>query len=155
VLIGNYTYSKSAIKVAEGDTTVPFGTSGAPVPASNVFNDDTPLTGQSKHLVNFQLGLEDTDRLSQQTLLLTYASRRVTNRGPNGQPDLVEEPGLRLDFVARQGFNLWGRTGEIKFEARNLTGEGYQEFQMLNGSRIDNNSYDLGRTFSLGISLSL
>jgi outer membrane receptor protein involved in Fe transport len=155
VLIGNYTYSKSEIKVSEGDTTIPVGTGGTPVPASNVFNNGTPLTGQSKHLVNFQLGLEDTDRLSQQTLLLTYASRRVTNRGPNGQPDLVEQPGLRLDFVAREGFTMWGRTGEIKFEARNLTGVGYQEFQTLNGSRIDNNSYDLGRTFSLGISLTL
>jgi outer membrane receptor protein involved in Fe transport len=155
VLIGNYTYSKSEIKVADDDTTIPVGTGGAPVPAGNVFNDGTPLTGQSKHLVNFQLGLENTDRLSQQTLLLTYASRRVTNRGPNGQPDLVEQPGLRLDFVAREGFSLWGRSGEIKFEARNLTGEGYQEFQTLNGSRIDNNSYDQGRSFSLGISLSL
>jgi hypothetical protein len=155
VVIGNYTYSKSAINVSEGDTTVPVGTGGAPVPASNVFDDGTPLTGQSKHLVNVQLGLEDTDGLSQQTLLLTYASNRVTNRGPNGQPDLVEKPGLRLDFVAREGFSLWGRSGEIKFEARNLTGEGYEEFQSLNGSRIENNSYGLGRTISLGISLNL
>jgi outer membrane receptor protein involved in Fe transport len=155
VAIGNYTYSKSAIKVSGDDTTVPVGTGGSAVPAANVFDDGTPLTGQSKHLVNAQIGLENTDRLSQQTLLLTYASRRVTNRGPNGQPDLVEKPGLRLDFVAREGFSLWGRSGEIKFEARNLTGEGYSEFQSLNGSRIENNSYGLGRTVSLGISLTL
>jgi outer membrane receptor protein involved in Fe transport len=154
VLIGNYTYSKSAIKVSDDDTTIPVGTGGSPVPARNVFNEGTPLTGQSKHLVNAQIGLENTDRLSQQTLLLTYASRRVTNRGPNGQPDLVERPGLRLDFVAREGFSMWGRQGEIKFEARNLTGEDYSEYQSLNGSRIDNNSYDLGRTISLGISLT-
>jgi hypothetical protein len=80
VAIGNYTYSKSAIKVSGDDTTVPVGTGGSAVPAANVFDDGTPLTGQSKHLVNAQIGLENTDRLSQQTLLLTYASRRVTNR---------------------------------------------------------------------------
>ena len=38
---------------------------------SNFFIDGTPLTGQSGHLVNLQIGLEDTDRLSQQTLLLS------------------------------------------------------------------------------------
>lgn len=155
VLIGNYTYSESALRVGEGDTTIPVGTGGVPVAAANVFDDGTPLTGQSRHLVNLQLGLENTDRLSQQTLLLTYASRRVTNRGPNEQPDLVEEPGLRLDFVAREGIRIFGREGEIKFEARNLTGEDYSEFQALNGSRIVNNGYDVGRTISLGISLGL
>ena len=154
VLISNYTYSESGIKVGEGDTTIPAGTGGEAVPAANVFDDGTPLTGQSKHLVNLQLGLEDTDRLSQQTLLLTYASRRVTNRGPGDQPDIVEEPGLRLDFVAREGVRLLGLDGELKFEARNLTGEDYEEFQTLNGSRIDTNSYNLGRSFSLGLELN-
>ncbi len=155
VLIGNYTYSKSEIKVGDGDTTTAAGSGGVPVAASLVFDDGAPLTGQSKHIANLQLGLENTDRLSQQTFLLSYASRRVTNRGPNNQPDLVEEPGLRLDFVAREGFEMWGREGEIKFEARNLTGENYEEFQRLNNSRIDNNTFDLGRTFSLGVSFTL
>jgi outer membrane receptor protein involved in Fe transport len=153
VMIGNYTYSQSKLQVREGDTTIPVGTGGVPVAASNLFDAGTPLTGQSKHLLNVQLGLENTERLSQQTILLTYSSRRVTNRGPGSQPDLVEEPGLKLDFVAREGFELWGSEGELKFEARNLTGEDYEEFQSLNGSRIDNNSYALGRTFSVGVSL--
>src|SRR3546814_6624555 len=68
--------------------------------------DGAPLTGQSDHILNFQIGLEDTDRLSQQTLMLTYASDRVTSRGPNLQPDIKERPGLTLDFVARQGVKL-------------------------------------------------
>jgi len=154
VLIGNYTYSKSEIKVGEGDTTIPVGTAGQPVPASNVFDDGQPLTGQSKHLVNFQLGLENTDRLSQQTLLLSYSSKRVTNRGQGDQPDIFEKPGLRLDFVAREGINLFGAQGELKFEARNLTGEDYEEFQTLNDTRVDYNSYDVGRQFSIGLSIN-
>jgi outer membrane receptor protein involved in Fe transport len=123
------------------------------VPASNVFDDGQPLTGQSDHLANLQIGLENTDRLSQQTLLLTYASKRVTNRGQGEQPDIFEKPGLRLDFVAREGIRLFGVEGELKFEARNLTGEDYEEFQALNGSRVDYNSYDVGRSFSLGLSI--
>jgi outer membrane receptor protein involved in Fe transport len=37
-------------------------------------------------------------------------------------------------------------------EARNLTNTRYQEFQTLNASRIDNNTYVLGRSFNLGVS---
>jgi hypothetical protein len=149
VTIANYTFSESEIRVREGDTTIPVGTGGMPVPAENVFDDGTRLTGQSRHIVNLQLGLESTDRLSRQTLLLTYASQRVSNRGLGQQPDLIEEPGLRLDFVWREGVRIYDTEVELKFEARNLTGEDYEEFQILNDSRIDTNSYALGRTFSL------
>ena len=64
---------------------------------------------------------------------------------------IVEATGLRLDFVWREGVRLFGAEAELKFEARNLTGEDYEEFQSLNDSRIDTNSYRLGRTFTLGI----
>jgi hypothetical protein len=79
VLIGNYTFAQSEIKVSAGDTTEVFGT--VTQPASHFFVDGTALTGQSDHLVNLQIGLADTGRLSQQTLLLSYASDRVTSRG--------------------------------------------------------------------------
>ncbi|HWT11509.1 MAG TPA: TonB-dependent receptor [Allosphingosinicella sp.] len=154
VTIANYTYSESEIRVGEGDTTIPVGTGGVAVPAANLFDDGTPLTGQSRHIANVQLGLESMENLSQQTLLLTYSSRRVSNRGLGQQPDLVEEPGLRLDFVWRQGIRLLGTEAEVKFEARNITGQDYEEFQALNGSRIDTNSYALGRTFSLGLAFN-
>ena len=83
-------------------------------------------------------------------MLLTYSSRRVSNRGLGQQPDLVEEPGLHLDFVWREGVRIFDSDVELKFEIRNITGEDYEEFQLLNDSRIDTNSYDLGRYFQLG-----
>ena len=46
---------------------------------------------------------------------------------------------------------LAGLDLEAKFEARNLTNTRYQEFQTLNTSRIDNNTYGLGRSFQLGV----
>ena len=83
-----------------------------PVAANLLFEDGAPLTGQSDHLANLQIGIEDTDSLSQATFLLTYASERVTNRGPiQGllrQPDIIERPGLRLDFVVRQEVPIFG-----------------------------------------------
>lgn len=150
VLIGNYTYTKSDIQVRDGDTTT---INGVVHDAGDYFFDGSPLTGQSDHLVNVQIGLEDTDRLSQQTLLLTYASPRVTSRGPSGQPDLLEKPGISLDFVARQGLQLMGKEIELKFEARNLTGRSYKEVQEAGDNRIYFNRYKLGRSFSLSASV--
>ena len=94
VAIGNYTYTKSKLKVGANDTTIINGVVQA---AANFFRDGSPLTGQADHLVNLQLGMEDTENLSQQTFLLSYASERVTTRGPSGQPDVKEQPGFRLD----------------------------------------------------------
>jgi TonB-dependent receptor len=150
VLIGNYTYTQSDIKVGEDDVTF---INGVERPADIFFFDGSPLTGQSDHIVNVQIGLEDTDKLSQQTLLLTYASPRVTSRGPSGQPDIREKPGISLDFVARQGVTLLNKEIELKFEARNLTGRTYKEVQESGDNRIFLNRYKLGRTFSLSASL--
>ncbi len=164
LFIANYTYSKSSITADDscapnvlsqtlGSCQAGFG------PASLQFRDGASLTGQSDHLVNVQVGLEDTASLSQITMLFNYASDRVTNRGPSNlsgvgfQPDIVEKPGIRLDLVARQGFKLGGGQWELKLEARNLTGTRFEEGQTFgDGQRVLANSYRLGRIFSAGIS---
>ncbi|MES2453768.1 MAG: TonB-dependent receptor [Pseudomonadota bacterium] len=164
LLIANYTYSKSSIRA--GGECVPNVLSqtlgGCPTgfgPAGLQFRDGAPLTGQSEHLVNLQLGIEDKASLSQATLLFNYASQRVTNRGPSNlsgagfQPDIIERPGIRLDFVVRQGFQLLGGKWEIKAEARNLTKTRFEESQTFaGGNKVYANRYTLGRTFSLGLS---
>ncbi|MGZ8336711.1 MAG: TonB-dependent receptor domain-containing protein [Allosphingosinicella sp.] len=152
VLIGNYTYSQSNITA---DDSIIIGPDLQPVAANLLFEDGAPLTGQSEHLANLQIGIEDTDSLSQATFLITYASERVTNRGPiqglARQPDIIERPGLRLDFVLRQEAVFLGTRLEFKFEARNLTGTDYEEFQEFEDNRVDINSYAVGRVFSLGV----
>ncbi|HET7817164.1 MAG TPA: TonB-dependent receptor [Sphingomicrobium sp.] len=156
VLIGNYTYSKSELKVAPEDRTAVIGVTD-PL-ASDYFRDGAPITGQSDHIVNLQLGTEHRDRLSQQTFLVSYASERVVSRGLNGtpaQPDVVEKPGLRLDFVAREGVELFNREVELKFEARNLTGRRHIEYQQSGDNRIDVNTYDVGRSFALSASVKI
>jgi outer membrane receptor protein involved in Fe transport len=121
--------------------------------ATDFFRDGGSLTGQSDHLVNLQIGLEDTDRLSQQTLLFSYASDRVTARGAAAQPDIIETPGIQLDFVAREGVKIGGAEGELKLEVRNILGTEYKELQELGDNKIFYNRYDVGRTFSLGFSV--
>jgi TonB-dependent receptor len=152
LVAGNYTYSKSELQVSANDTVAVFASSSTR--ATDFFRDGAPLTGQSEHVANLQIGLEDSGRLSQQTLLINYASKRVTSRGlaNTGQPDIFEHPGLRIDFVVRQGVEVAGRDVELKLEARNLTGRKYKEFQTADGNRVDINTYNVGRVFTLSAS---
>jgi TonB-dependent receptor len=166
VLIANYTYTQS--KITANSQCVPsvLGVTlgGCPAgfaPANLQFRDGAPLTGQSDHLVNVQLGYEDKENETQATLLFNYASERVTNRGPSlltgvgFQPDIIEKPGIRLDFVARQTVDFMGTRVELKGEARNLTGTSYQERQTFeNGQQVYINRYEQGRTFTLGASVT-
>ena len=156
VLIGNYTFSDSEIQVDEGDTTILNDLRG-PRPAREVFFDGDPLTGQSRHIANLQFGIENTQRLQQLTLLLNYASKRVTSRGPASggarQEDFFEDPGLTVDFIARQGFRILSREVEVKFEARNLTNSAFEEYQDVGENRLFINRFKPGRSFSLGASV--
>lgn len=155
VVIANYTYTKSKLKVEASDLTAVPGVSRAL--ASDYFRDGAPLTGQSDHIVNAQIGLEDSTHLSQQTILLTYSSDRVVSRGQNGTPplpDIIERPGFRIDFVAREGIPLGkDRELELKFEARNITGRKHEEFQQSGANRIEINTYDVGTTLALSASV--
>jgi len=152
VVIGNYTYTDSKIHVDAGDTVRVFGT--ATQPASNFFTDGSQLTGQSDHLVNLQFGLENPGRLSQQTILVSYASDRVTSRGPAGLPDIYESPGWRVDFVARQALTLFGTDLETKLEVRNILGQDYEEFQERGGNVVYFNRYDVGTSISASVTMN-
>jgi hypothetical protein len=156
VTVFNYTWTNSKISVKPADQVRFYTPARQDWDASLFFRDGSRLTGQSDHLVNLQFGLEHPNKLSQQTVLLSYASDRVTSRGPVGSdfPDIRESPGLRVDFVVRQGFDMFGQSADAKFEARNLLGRGYREFQKSGDNIVYFNKYDIGRSFSLSLTLN-
>ena len=78
-------------------------------------------------------------------------SRGLTGTPP--QPDVIERPGVQLDFVWREGFTLFGAELEGKFEARNILGRGHREFQEAGDNVVEVNTYDLGTTIGLSIGL--
>jgi TonB-dependent receptor len=156
VVIANYTYTQSKLKVSANDQVAIFPQAAA-TSATDFFRDGSPLTGQSDHLVNLQFGLENTQRLSQQTVLLNFASKRVVSRGLNGTeplPDVIDKPGISLDVVMREGVQVQGKQVELKFEARNLLRTRHQEYQDNGDTRIQINSYDVGRVFSLSAGIT-
>lgn len=152
-LIGaNYTYSSSDVKVGSGDVVYPLAGSGAPRPASDYVKDGSQLQGLSKHLANVQFGYEDKEARAQATILATYVSKRISARGRPDQPDLLQEPGVTVDFTYRKGFDLMDRELEFTFKARNILGEDFEEYQTLGGGRVDANTYDLGQSFTFSLS---
>ena len=153
LVAANYTFTESEIMVGAGDQAINPVTL-LPIAAANLFDDGDRLTGQSRHVANLQVGLEREDGLlSQQTILLSYNSPRVTARGPQDQPDLVERTGVQLDVVLREEFAISGQAFEMKFEARNLLGTDFRESQTLGDTRILNNAFDVGTRLSLSVGL--
>ncbi|WP_379920651.1 TonB-dependent receptor domain-containing protein [Erythrobacter sp. R86502] len=148
LVIANYTYTQSNIAVGADDL--------APIPgaqgqlASQLFDDGSPLVGQSDHVANLSLGIEDLDKVQQFTVLLNYASERVTLRG-GALPDVVEDPGLTVDVVARSEVKLGNLPLELSLEARNIFGRDNFEFQEINGNRAEINTFDVGTSFSIGL----
>jgi len=147
--MANYTYTNSKLVVGPDDLVFRYGR--PPTLASNIFVDGSPLTGQSDHLANLQFGLEDQEKLSQMTVLLAYASKRVVGRGDGAFPDIIEEPGLQVDFVYRQAVDMFGLETEWKFQARNNFGQNNEEYQATEDNRVDLNTYDKGTEFQLSI----
>ena len=71
-----------------------------------------------------------------------------------GLPVIYEAPGLRVDVVLRQGLTFFQQDFEAKFEARNLFGQGYEEFQERGGNIVYYNKYDLGTSFVASITMN-
>jgi len=147
----NYTYTDSEVKVREGDLVFPLSGDGAPRRAVDLLRDGARLQGQSRHLANVQLGIENEARRTQITLLATHVGERIAARGRPGQPDILQDPGTIVDLVIRQGFDAFGHELSFALEARNLFREDFEEFQKLGGGRVDVNRYALGT----GLSISL
>ncbi len=153
-LAGNYTYSKSEVKVEDGDTVVPLGFNGVPQDATLFVRDGSQMQGQSEHIANLQIGIEDPNSRTQATLAATYVGKRISARGRAGQPDIMQEPGTMLDLILRKGVDIGQTEVTVSLEARNLLDTEYQEYQKMGGGRVDINRYDIGTSFSLNVSAS-
>lgn len=148
LILANYTWTQSSIAVGAADLAPIPGATGQL--ASQLFDDGAPLVGQSDHVANLSLGIEDDDKVQQFTVMLNYASERVTLRG-GALPDVVEDPGLTVDVVARTEVKLGRLPLELSFEARNIFGRDNFEYQEINGNRAEINTFDVGTSFSVGL----
>ncbi len=108
-----------------------------------------PMMGQSRLIYNVIAEWNKPRWRSNARFYTNYVSRRITDVGALGLPDIYQESNVFLDFVYQYNFREDGRWS-IRFNAENLTDNRYEWTQ----ADILQRSYRLGRTYSVGTSYS-
>lgn len=151
----NYTYTSAEISADASDLVVgPF----SPIPISgDLFGlDGAELQGTPEHIFNLQFGWESD--VEQATLLLNWVDERILQRGradgTSRIADVIEDPGVQLDFVYRRDFTFGDQDFTLGLSARNILNEDNQEFQLNEGNplgRTEFNTYERGTSLSASV----
>ncbi|GGD00038.1 TonB-dependent receptor domain-containing protein [Aquisalinus flavus] len=150
----NYTWSDSEVDNSGTVTRALFssqGTTAQEVPTNAFVADGSRLVGQSEHLFNLQLGLEDANSGFQGTFLVNYASERTLYRGEGSQPSVVETPPVTLDLVINQDLDILGGDVSLGVKLQNITNSGYNATISDEIQELDFEAYDIGRSFSVSL----
>jgi outer membrane receptor protein involved in Fe transport len=114
--------------------------------------DSRPLQGQSSYVVNLDLGYSNP--LSGTTVSVFYNvfGERLSEVSAGGTPNLFEQPRHTLDLTFSQGLPM-GFT--LKGSAKNILNAEYREIHTFKDQEFEKQIYNLGRSFSLGISYGI
>ncbi|NNU17115.1 TonB-dependent receptor [Parvularcula sp. ZS-1/3] len=159
IFVYNYTYTDSSVGV-DGDVIRPVQSDGTIRPdiqeAEDLLVDGHTLEGQSDHLINLQVGLENIDTGTTLTALLNYASNRTILIGTaqqNGTDRVVEDVPVLVDLVYRKPFELKGTEFVLGAKVQNILGQEFDTFREdNNGDLLPFISFDRGRMFSVSLS---
>lgn len=153
----NYTFTESEVS-DDGQVTLAQGSvGGGVVPsvrnAAGFVADGRDLQGLSAHLLNLQVGYDDYEARSRLTFLLNFTSERtraVEDLGSN-LPAIMEKVPTSLDVVYARTFTIWDADYEFGFKAKNLFGEDYEATQERGDVKINFDTYDVGRAYSVSL----
>lgn len=132
----NVTIVDSNIELRDADATI-------------VTSQSRPLLGQSRYIANGILEWRRPKWHSEAKFFANYVSRRISNVGFLGLPDLYEEGSTFLDLTYQYRF---GEKGNwiARLEAENL---GNNDYRWTQGGAVQR-EYHLGRNFQIGLSYS-
>jgi outer membrane receptor protein involved in Fe transport len=105
-----------------------------------------PLVGQSRYVFNGTIQWTRARWHSDARFFSNYVSRRITDLGTFGVPDIYQEPTTTLDFSYQYTVGE-RRQWAYRFEAENLSNN---DFQWTQGP-FTQRQYRLGRTFQIGV----
>jgi outer membrane receptor protein involved in Fe transport len=108
------------------------------------------MVGQSRYVYNVIVDWEKPNWGSSARFFVNTVSRRITDVGTFGLPDIYQEGTTFLDFAYRYSFGSEGRWG-IRLTGENLGNSHYLWTQ----SDLTQRSYRAGRTFSAGLTFSI
>lgn len=124
-----------------------------PAALANPDDEETrPLQGQSPYTFNADLTYQNPESGTTTGLYFNIFGERLSAVGQIDQPDAYEQPFAQLDFnFSQRVFENW----EVKVGVDNLLNDTYEErVETVGESRIYQ-SYQEGRSYSLGLSYSL
>lgn len=137
-LVTNYTFVDSDVVLGGTDAIVGILTS-----------QKRPLTGQSRHIFNVICDFAKPQWRSNARFFVNSVSRRITDVGLLGLPDLYQERNVMMDFVYQYDIRENGKWS-VRFTAENL---GDNTFRWTQGGLLVR-QYQLGRTFQIGTTFS-
>jgi TonB-dependent receptor len=108
-----------------------------------------PLVGQSRYVFNGAIQWARPKWHSDAQFVSNHVSRRISDVGSYGLPDLYQEATSSMDFSYQYRHGERAKWG-IRFEAENLTDNDYHWTQ----GNILQRQYRLGRTFQIGVNYS-
>ncbi|MEO8100183.1 MAG: TonB-dependent receptor [Acidobacteriota bacterium] len=132
----NYTFVNSNIQLKPEDAMI-------------VTSQSRPLLGQSRNVFNGTFQWARPRWHSDARLQAGYVSRRITDVGTFGVPDIYQEATPNIDFVYQYSRGERGQWG-YRIEGENITNTDFRWTQGVFTQR----QYKLGRTFQAGISYS-
>jgi outer membrane receptor protein involved in Fe transport len=130
---GNFTFVDSKVRIRERD-------------AGALTSIDRPMMGQSRFVYNAIAEWTRPKLRSNARFYANSVSRRITEVGTFGLPDIYQERNLFLDFVYQLSLTETGRWS-IRFNAENL---GDNDYRWTQGDFLVRN-HRLGRTYSVGL----
>jgi len=134
---GNFTFVDSHIEIRDAD-------------AALLTSQSRPLLGQSRYIFNVITDWAKPRWRSEARFDVNYVSRRVSDVGTFGVPDIYQEGNTYLDFSYQYSLTEDGKY-TIRLAGENLADNHYHWTQ----GPFTQRSYRLGRTFSVGLAVSI
>ncbi|MEO0551121.1 MAG: TonB-dependent receptor [Pseudomonadota bacterium] len=149
----NYTFTSAELIVDESDLVFS-GSENRFIAATDLgLADGDKLQGTPENIFNLQFGWESD--VEQATLLLGWVDERILQRGDLqlGLEDVLEDPGIQLDFVYRRDFEVRDQIVTLGLSARNILNEAHEEFINTDTDvgRVEFNTYDRGTSLSASL----
>jgi outer membrane receptor protein involved in Fe transport len=136
-LQSNFTVVDSDIRIRESDATL-------------LTSRNRPLLGQSRYIGNVVAEWAKPSWRSNMRFYLTSVSRRLSDVGTFGLPDIYQERNTFVDFVYQYTIGETGKW-QMRFNAENLADNHYRWSQ----GEFLQRSFRLGRTYSVGLAYSI
>lgn len=147
--LGNYSKRLKDFAASANFTFVDSNVRLRPEDATIVTSQQRPLLGQSRYIYNVQAEWTRPQLRSSARFYVNSVSRRITEVGTFGLPDIYQERNLFIDAVYQYSFTESGRW-QLKFNAENLADNRYFWTQQ----DLLQRQYRLGRTFTVGFTYS-